>query len=157
MTLAVNRCYITPKHSDGTVQEQDSETTFVNARGVFTLAAATYYFPLPVGGSAMFDAHLTHDAAIAITSATIETCSHGVSEVSDVSAVAGEWMDQDPTTAFVAVVGAGTTQTNGVVAVVAGNAGGADWQVSDVAAARARLKVVVATQGEVRLSFCGKD
>jgi hypothetical protein len=124
---------------------------------VFTLAAGTYYFPLPVGDSTMFDVHLTHDAAIAITSATIETCSHGVSEVSDVSAVAGEWMDQNPATAFVALVGANTTHSAGVVAVTAGAAGGADWQVSDCPAARARLAVVVATPGEVRLSFCGKE
>lgn len=156
MGLVVNRCYITPVLSDGTVQEQDSETTFTTARGVFTLAAGTYFFPLPIGGASIFDAHLTHDAAIAAV-ATIETCSHGRSEVSDVSVVAGEWMDQDPTTAYVATVGATTTATNGVVTIVAGNAGGADWQVSGCAAARARLKVAVTTPGEVRLSFCGKD
>lgn len=157
MGLIVNRTYITPLLSDGTVQEQDPESTFANARGVFTLAAGTYFFPLPVGGATMFDLHLTHDAAIAITAATIETCSHGRSEVSDISVVPGEWMDQDPATAYVALVGATTTHVSGVVTVVAGNAGGADWQVSDCAAARARLKVVVGTQGEVRLSFCGKD
>jgi hypothetical protein len=157
MTLAVNRCYITPKHSDGTVQVQDSDASFTTGRGVFTLGVATYYFPLPVGGASMFDIHLTHDAVIAITSATVETCSHAPSDVSDVSSVAGEWMDQDPSTAFVALVGATTTHTAGVVAVTAGNAGGANWQISGCPAARARLKVVVGTGGEVRVSFCGKD
>lgn len=157
MGLTANSHYIRPVLSDGTVQEEDTDSSFATSRGVYTLAAGTYYFPLPIGNSTLFDVHLTHDAAIAITSATIETSSHGKLEVSDYSAVAGEWMDQDPTTAFVATVGATTTPTNGVVAVVAGNAGGANWQVSDCPAARARLKVVVATEGEVRVSFCGKD
>jgi hypothetical protein len=157
MGLAVNRCYITPFHSDGTRQAEDSDASFSTARGVFTLAAATYYFVLPVGCSTMFDVHLTHDAVIAITSATIETCSHAPSDVSDVSSVAGEWMDQDPTTAFVATVGANATVTNGVLAVTAGAAGGADWQVSGCPAARGRLKVVIGTPGEVRISFCGKE
>lgn len=157
MSYTVKNQYITPIASDGTVQEADSESSFVTSRGVYTLAAGTYYFPLPVGGSTMCDVHLTHDAAIAITSATIETCSHGVSDVSNYSSVGGEWIDQDPSTAFVGIVGATTTVTNGVVAVTAGNAGGADWQITGIAAARARLKVVVGTQGEVRLSFTGKE
>lgn len=157
MSLAVNRCYVTPLLSDGTLQEADSESTFTTSRGVFTLAAGTYYFVLPVGGATMFDVHLTHDAAIAITSGTIETCSHAPSDVPDISAIAGEWIDQNPSTAFVGVVGASDTVTNGVLAVAAGHAGGADWQISLCGAARARLTLVVATQGEVRVSFCGKN
>lgn len=159
MSYTVNRCYITPITAAGVGQEADSDATFENGRGVFTLApVTTYFFILPIGGSVLMDIHLTHDAAIAITSATIETCCHAKTDVADTSVVGGEWIDQDPTTAFVATVGATTTATNGVVAVVAGNAGGADWQVSDCASPRARLKVVVGgTGGEVRLSFCGKE
>lgn len=157
MSRAVSRCYIQPITSAGVLVPQTSESTFDTARGVYTLAAGTYYFILPVGQAAICDVHLTHDAAIAITSATIETCSHGRSEVSDFSSIAGEWMDQDPSTAFVALKGASTTHTNGVVAVVAGAAGGASWQISGLAADRMRLAVVVGTQGEVRLSFVGKD
>lgn len=155
--LAVNRCYINPITSAGVLVDPSSESTWSSARGVFTLAAGTYYFPLPVGGARLVDIHLTHDPVIAITSATVETCGHGREDVSDYSSVGGEWMDQDPSTAFVATVGAATTATNGVVAVAAGNAGGANWQIDGIAAPRARLKVVVATQGEVRLSFTGKD
>ena len=159
MTLAVNRCYIQPITAGGVAQDPDADLTFANGRGVYTLTAATtYFFILPIGGSVVADIHLTHDLAIAVTSATVETCSHGKSEVADNSVVAGEWMDQDPADAYVSTVGAGTTQTIGVVAVVAGNAGGANWQIDGFAAARGRLKVVVgATGGEVRLSFCGKD
>lgn len=159
MGRTANQTYITPLKSDGTLQEADSESSFATSRGVFTLAAnTTYFFVLPVGDSTFIDAHLTHDAAIAITSAKIESCSHNKTDVSDISVVGGEWIDQDPADAYVGTVGATTTATAGVVAVVAGNAGGADWQVGGFAAARARLTVVVgATGGEVRVSFCGKD
>lgn len=158
--FTVNRTYVTPIKSDGTEATfAPSADATLTGRGVFTLAAnTTYYYPLPVGGSAMYDVHLQHDAAIAITSATIETTSMGKSEVSDISSVAGAWVDQDPSTAFVALVGATTTASSGVVAVVAGNVGAANWQVSDSPPARARLKVVVgASGGEARLGFCGKE
>lgn len=157
MSRAVSRCYIQPITSAGALVAPSSDSSFRTARGVYTLAAGTYYFVLPVGQAQVCDIHLTHDAAIAITSATVETCSHAESDVTGFSTIVGEWMDQDPSTAFVALKGATTTHTNGVVAVVAGNAGGASWQISGVGADRMRLAVVVATQGEVRLSFCGKD
>lgn len=157
MSRAVQRSYIHPITSAGVPVDPGSDASFRTARGVYTLAAGTYYFMLPIGQAQICDVHLTHDATIAITSATIETCSHARSDVTDFSTIAGEWMDQDPSTAFVALKGATTSHTNGVVAVVAGNAGGASWQISGIGADRMRLAVVVATQGEVRLSFCGKD
>lgn len=160
MGLQASPQYITPLKSDGTVEESDGvETTWSTSRGVFTLAAnTTYYFPLPIKCSTIFDVHLTHDNSIAITSARIETCGHSDKDVSNVSAIGGEWIAQNPSTAYVGVAGATTTATNATVAVVAGNAGGADWQVSGNAAPRARLAVVVGgTGGEVRVSFCGKE
>src|SRR5512139_1812376 len=98
MSRAVNRCYINPITSAGSLVAPSSESTFATARGVYTLAAGTYYFMLPIGQAQVCDVHLTHDAVIAITSATIETCSHAESDVANESAVAGEWMDQDPST-----------------------------------------------------------
>ncbi len=157
--FTVNPQYITPVTAAGVEQAADSDSSFATGRGVFTLASGTtYYFVLPVGGSSMFDLHMTHDNAIILTSATIETCGHGRADVADNSSVAGEWIDQTQADAFVALVGAGTTASSGVVAVAGGAAGGADWQVSECSAPRARLAVVVGgTGGEVRVSFTGKD
>jgi hypothetical protein len=160
MGFTVNNTLLAPITSAGAaVAEAPSADATLNGRGVYTLTAATtYYFVLPVGGSAMYDVHLQHDAAIAITSATIQTCSMPKRDVSDISSVAGAWIDQDPETAFVGTDGATTTASDGVVAVVAGNVGGANWQISDAPAARSRLEVIVgATGGEVRLGFCGKE
>lgn len=156
MGLAVNRCYITPIDSTGALQVEDSESTWATGRGVFTLAAGTYYFVLPLGGSSMMDVHLTHDDAV-LAIATIQTCSHAKSDVSDYSAVGGEWISQTPTGSYVAVDGASTTNADGVVTVITGFAGGASWQASQCSSARARLELEVIVEGSVRVSFTGKE
>ncbi len=151
-----NSAYVTPFTAAGAEQAQ-SAAEF--GRGAFTLiAGTTYMFPLAAQDVLALGVHLQHDAAIAITSATVEVCSLPPQETSDFSDNAGEWFGLAPTTAYVPVDGATTTATNGVVAVVAGNIGGAHWDVADIGARRARLKVVVGgTGGEVRVSTWGKE
>lgn len=148
--------YITPIKSDGTEEVQDA-TEF--GRGSFTLeASTTYFFPLGGQDTPCTSVHLQHDAAIAITSATVESCNFPETESSNVDDTAGTWFGWAPSTAYVPVDGATTTATNGVVAVVAGNPGGAMWSVADLGCRRTRLKVVVgATGGEVRVAGWGKE
>ena len=148
--------FITP-YTAGGAEQAESAVEF--GRGAFTLAAnTTYMFSLPAQDVPVLGVHLQHDAAIAITSATVEVCSFPPSEVSDYSDNPGEWLGYAPTTAYVPVDGATTTATNGVVAVVAGNIGGAHWDIADTGARRARLKIVVgATGGEVRVASWGKE
>lgn len=157
--------------SDGTVQTV-SGTEFGN--GTFTLAASgLYYFPLPHFESAwLISVQLRHDAAIAITSATIEDCNMpapvALGDASRAGVVSwyeaaseGSWIDEDPATAFVGTRndgGGSTTPTNGVVAVVAGGKGGAMWHFVDAASRRARLAVQVgATGGEVQVCCWSKE
>ena len=151
-----NSVYVTPYSAAGTEQVATA-TEF--GRGAFTLTAATtYMFPLAAQDVSVLGVHLQHDAAIAITSATIEVSDLPPQETSDFSDNPGEWFGLAPTTAYVPVDGATTTATNGVVAVVAGNIGGAHWDIADIGARRARLKIVVgATRGEVRVGTWGKE
>ncbi len=151
--------YVTPIKSDGVVQTE-SGTEF--GRGSYTLAAGTYLYPLDGADSSIVSVHLQHDASVALTSCTIETCNlPDLASDSDgaawYSTTAGHWIDEDPTTAFVGVVGANTTATNGVVAVTAGAAGGAMWHVGNNGARRTRLKVVCGTGGEIRVATWGKE
>lgn len=150
--------YVTPKTSAGDdVAVAPGADATVTGRGVHTLTAgATYYFPLGGQDAPVLSAHLQHDAAIALV-ATIEDSNFPEDEASWYASTAGLWIDEDPSTAFVGVVGATTTVTNGVVTVVAGNVGGAMWHISDTGARRTRLKVVVGgTGGEVRCATWGK-
>ncbi len=148
--------YITPIKSDGTEEVQDATEL---GRGSFTLeAATTYFFPLGGQDTPIASVHLQHDGAIAITSATVESCNFPESESSNFDDSAGTWFGWAPTTAYVPVDGGSTTATNGVVAVVAGNIGGAMWSIADLGCRRTRLKVVVgATGGEVRVAGWGKE
>jgi len=148
--------YITPIKSDGVVQEQ-SAVDF--GRGSFTLVAgATYFYPLGGQDAPYLDAHCQWDAALILTSVTVETCGFPESEVSYYSDDAGEWIDQDPATAYVGSDGAGVTVTAGVVAVAGGAQGGCNFQMSGSTSRRTRLKVVVgAIGGEMRTASWGKE
>lgn len=157
-----------PIKSDGTLEVEDDGAL---GPGAFTLASGTtYYFPL-VGGYESADklsVHLVHDAAIIITSATIEDSNFpapALLEGADVgfskswfNSTAGFWIDEDPSTAFVGTVGAGTSASNGVVATAGSAAGGAMWHFVDACSRRARLKVVVGgTGGQVIVATWTKE
>ncbi len=149
--------YITPVKSDGVLQAQ-SATEF--GRGAFTLAlSTTYYFPVGGQDCPFLAIHAHWDAAIILTSMTVEDCGFPESEVSnyDVS-TAGLWLKKSTTTMFVEVIGTNVTNTSGVVAASGGAAGGAHWNIGNNGARRTRVAVVVAgTGGEMRLSSWGKQ
>lgn len=153
--------YITPLLSDGTLQKQDADADTLGGegtgRGWYFLAAGTYYYVLGCGDGNLGSVHMQHDAAIAISSALVETCDLGVSECAHHSNNAGEWFGENPSTAYVPVDGATTTATNATVAVVAGNKGGARWNLADLGASRARLAVIVTTGGRLRVAFAAKE
>lgn len=148
--------YITPLIAGGATEQVQSAAEF--GRGSFTLVAnTTYYYPLGGQDSPVLSAHIKWDAAIALT-ATIEDSNFPDSEVAWHSDSAGDWIDEDPTTAFVGTDGAGVVVTNGVAVVTAGSVGGAMYHVADTGARRTRLKVAVgATGGEVVVASWAKE
>lgn len=145
--------YITPIDASGV------PLTTSKGPGVFTLTAGqTYYYVLGGSDAPFQSAQLTSStASLVITSATVQDCNHQPNEVSNHSAVAGEWIGEVPTTAYVAVTGTGWSATNGVVASSGSALGGALWHIAESGARRTRIAVVVgATGGDVRFSGWGK-
>lgn len=148
--------YITPYNTAGTEQVQ-SAVEF--GHGSFTLVNGTDYF-YPLGGqdSAFISAHVQWDASVVITSITVEDCDFPERDVAWYSDNSGEWIDEDPSTAFVGSDGAGVTVTNGVVAVAGGAQGGCLFHIADSGARRTRIKISVgATGGEVRVASWAKE
>lgn len=143
--------YVRPINSTG------AEVLTEGGPGNYTLTAGTFHFILGGDAAPFGSVHISGDAAIAITSATILDCNHGEKEVSDFSVVVGEWVTEDPTTGFVAVDGANWVVLNCVVSCTAGAVGGAMWHVAETGAYRTRLTVVVGTGGKLRVSAHGKD
>jgi len=151
--------YVQPIDSTGAPVTPD---TAGDARhGVYLLAAATQYYYILGGIDAPFlSVHITgYDAALILTSAVIQDCDHHDNDVSDFSAVAGEWLTESPTTSYIAVAGAGWAQTpsTGILTVAGGAVGGALFHFDETAAARHRLSVLVGgAGGHVRVSCHGK-
>jgi hypothetical protein len=146
--------YVQPLKTDGTSLANEAP------RGAYTLAAnTTYYFILGAADAPFHSVQFTgYTAGLVITSATIQDTNHDNGEVADYSSVSGEWINEDPTTAFVGVDGTGWSQTNGVVAASGGGVGGALWHLGESGAMRTRVAVVVgATGGLARVSCWGKD
>lgn len=128
-----------------------------NCRGVFTLPAGTYYYDLGGADAVLLHAMIQGDATIAITTATIEETDLAESEASVYSNVTGQWFATDITHITTSVEGTGWTNTNDVGGNAAGNAGGVAWNVTDCAARRYRLAVVVGTEGQARVNVWAKD
>lgn len=140
--------YVTPIKSDGTEPDQIG-------RGIYTLTAgATYYYVLGGAGGVFGSGTITgYDAAAILTSATIQDTDHPEQDITNINAVVGDWISEDPATAFVGADGAGWTVTNGVLAVAGGAVGGARFNIAETAAARTRVAVVVGgTGGRFRFS-----
>jgi hypothetical protein len=138
--------------------------------GTYTLTAShTYVYILPTQDTSFSSIDLQGiDAALVITSATVQDTNHPGSQQSptagdlpDTDTTVGGWKNERPTTGYVAVDGTGwsvgTAATACVVAAAGGNVGGALWHIAETGAARTRLLVVVgATGGKARVSGAGK-
>lgn len=145
--------YVQPIKSDGTL------AVAAGKRGYYTLTlGTTYYIPLGGGDAPLHSAHVQWDSGIVITTITVQDSNMLDSEVSYYSSTAGDWVSEDPTTAFVGTEGAGVTITNGVVAVAGGAAGGGMFHLADTGANRTRLEIVVGgTGGTIRVGRAGKQ
>lgn len=144
--------YVTPIKSDGTEPAQDG------GRGVYTLASgSTYYYILGGGDATFLSGTFTGYTSGAICSATVQDTDHGELDVTNIDAVVGNWVSEDPSTGFVGADGTGWVATNSVLAVAGTGVGGARFNVGEQAATRTRVAVVVTTGGLFRMSCGAKD
>lgn len=126
-------------------------------RGVYTLASSTvYYAEINVQTSPCESIHLQSSAALVAT-VTVETSDLANGEASSVSTTAGDWIQQNPSSAYVPTAGTGVTPTALSIAFAGGGSGGgAQINLSGLASARLRLKIDVTTGGTLRIAHSGK-
>lgn len=143
--------------SDGSVVQPDEN-------GDVTLTVATYVFVLGGAESELVSVHIKTGTAIAGTF-TIETSnfpkfkgdiSGPTVDIADYSTTTGDWIKEDPTTAYVGSTGTGWTITNLTLAKTAG-AGGALIHLGNLGCKRTRLKAVITTGGKVRVNRHAKS
>ncbi len=150
--------------SDGTTVTADPVT------GLCTLGVATYYIPLGTqkartpAQTSIVDLHLKWSAALAAT-ITIETSNfpqlvggdhRGAADVTDISTTAGDWIQQNPSTAYVPCVGSGNSASAATVTAGGSAAGGCEFTLSGLGSKRVRAKVVVTVGGTMRANVHGK-
>jgi hypothetical protein len=142
------------------IDSNGAEAASAGEHGKFTLTAGTTYYYVLGGADASCQSFtLTgYTSAAVVTSGTVQDTNHAELDVTNHSSTAGEWLNEDPTTAFVAVDGTGWSQTNGVIAAAGSGVGGAMFHLGDDGASRTRIAVVVGgTGGVFRGSAWGKE
>lgn len=72
------------------------------------------------------------------------------------SVVAGEWIKEDSSTAYVPTAGAGGTVTNMTIVITAAR-GGAMFNLGNLASRKGRFKLAVTTIGKIRFAVHGKS
>lgn len=154
-----NATMIQPVKSDGTLAAVGSDATFDPSNGVYTLTAgATYYVEIPCADAPWFSLQTQGDAAIILTSVTLESTNLAPHECALTDDNAGQWLAIDAGRIISTAEGTGWTATSDVIAASGGNAGGAVQNVTDEASRRARAKIVVGgTGGEARFTAWAKE
>lgn len=135
----------------------------------YNLPAGTWYIDATLPDAANISIHCTWDANVAITSLNYESSNMPAfaslsDPYSDNSAPAdvsnntsdstGLWLPQNPSTAYIPIVGG--TVTNATIAVAGGTAGGAMLELTQ-SDRRGRTKLVVTNQGYFRQHMHGKQ
>jgi len=132
-------------------------------KGVTLASGTTYVFALGGESAPLESIHIVWDAAIVVV-LTIEDSNMpsglggpgGVADVSNFDSGAGNWIQENPTTAYVAI-SAGATATNLTVTTAGTTAGGAMIHLGNFGSRRSRLKAVVGgTGGVIRVMPHGK-
>jgi hypothetical protein len=126
-----------------------------------TLDVDSHYFVINADEAEIDSIHILTGALIAGVF-TVETCNFprkrdevGPNDVTDYDETTGNWIKEDPTTAYVASVGTGWTVANLTLTKTAG-AAGAMIHLGNLGARRVRLKAAITTGGTVRVVPHGK-
>lgn len=135
----------------------------------YKLAAATYYIDVSIPDAPHVSVHCSWDATIVASSLNYQssnlpayksesapyTDSSGGVDVSLFDSTAGNWLTEDPSTAYVPI--SGGTVTNMTIAIAGSTAGGALLDIANANHRRARMKIVVTTAGYFRCHAHGKQ
>lgn len=132
------------------------ESTTDAFRGTQAISAGVKY---GLGGDASLitGVHLQWDATF-VGTFTFWVCDFPPTEVLITSAVAGEWVQQDPPTGYTPIspAGAATATTPLVIVVPGGTAGGAAPDIGNIGHKRLAVQVVTTVAGFNRIRANGK-
>ena len=121
------------------------------------LANGTYHFGLGGDASIIQSAQFSWDATL-IGSIQIWTCDYPPTRVAINDVTAGRWIQQQPTTRYVAISPAGAaTELNLTVTIPGGTAGGCSIQLGNLGSQRIKAIVTITNPGAFTYATNGKD
>lgn len=116
------------------------------------LSNTTYFVPVGGEGSLVESVHVQWDAT-AVGTITVEDSNNP--DVTNISTTNGEWIQENPTTAYVGITGG--TVSNLTVTIPGGTIGGCLIHLGNTGAIRTRLRVVLGTGGRMNFTANGKQ
>jgi hypothetical protein len=117
--------------------------------GGMVLSNTTYFVPFGGEGSLVQSVHISWDNVVAGT-ITVEVSNNPDATI--ISTTAGEWVQENPSTAYVGGAGSGgLAVANLTLTITAGTGGGAIIHLGNNGTLRSRLKVTLTAGG--RMSF----
>lgn len=145
--------------SDLTAYDGEGNASVPDGTGYVTLDVDSHYFEIPQAQVGEFQSiHIITGALIAGTF-TIETCNidtHATKGVTSYNEVSGNWINEDPTGAYVGSTGTGWTWTL-LTGVKTAGVGGAMIHLGNLGSKRCRVKAAITTGGTVRVICHGKS
>jgi len=133
------------------------------------LPNGTYYFECSAGDAPYSSIHFRWDASIAVVlsfqdsnlppfkSANAMVAAPGAADVSLIDETAGNWITEDPSTAYVPFTAGAGSVVNMTVTVASSTAGGAMVNMGNLGTRRGRIKAVVTNPGFLRVAPHGKS
>lgn len=132
---------IIPRDEEGDVPEADGDSYVLEAN-------EHYFYLIPLGDQGRALAHLQWGATL---SATVTLEDSGLDNKAAFSLDAGDWIEENPDNAYVALDGDNVAPDGSTLQIVAGAIGGAAYHIGPSAAPRTRLHVHATAEGTLRI------
>jgi hypothetical protein len=131
------------------------------------LPTGTYYFTVSTPDAPTASVHLAWSSTLVASSIVFQDTNlprflaydkpDSGDDVNDWSTVAGAWLTENPSTAYVPIVGTGASVSAMTIALTGGSVGGAMLNLGNLGSRRGRIAVVVTTAGILRVVPWGKS
>ena len=145
------------KQSDGSGADYGSDTA-ATGRGFYALVGGPTVYVIELGGvdtSPLESVQFRWNAALAGT-LTIESSNLAPKDATIIDTDATKWLQENPSTSGITVVGAGNSISGLTVTLGGTNAGGVLLHLGNMGSARLRAKISVTTAGVLQTTVMGK-
>lgn len=139
------------------LKQSDASEAAPAGRGFYTLTATTYFVEINMQSATLGSLHIQSNAAL-IGTATLESTDAEPNDApTTYNTDDGTWVQQNPSSAYVPTDGTGYSVSALTITIAGGGSGGGcQINLTGLAPARLRLRLVITTGGTIRIAHTGK-